>query len=86
MATLPPQRPEGARNGRDVAERSLEDMVERLPADLLTAEHLQSDGIDELEHDFWTDPCRFLRRACQDADYGPPGAMPPPAETPHAPR
>ena len=71
MATLPPEPPKVTRTGRD--ERSLEDMVER---DLLTAEDLQSDGVDELEHELWTDPCHFLRRACQDVDYGPPGAFP----------
>jgi hypothetical protein len=61
-------------------------MIERIPADLLTAENRQGDGVAELEHEFWSDPCHFLRRACQDVDYGPPGAMPPPAESPHAPR
>jgi hypothetical protein len=84
MAILPPQPPKVARTGRD--ERSLEDMVARIPADLLTAENLQSDCVDELEHEFWTDPCHFLRRACQHVDYGPPGAMPRAAEGPHAPR
>lgn len=70
MATLPPQPPEVTRTGRDVGERSLEDMVERIPADLVTAENRQSDAVDELEREFWSDPCHFLRRACQDVDYG----------------
>jgi len=31
---------------------------------------LVQDIFDEIEQDFWTDPCHFLRRACQAADYG----------------
>jgi hypothetical protein len=51
-------------------ERSLEDLIERVPEELLLAEDSHAEGVDELEHDFWTDPCHFLRRACQAADYG----------------
>ena len=58
--------------GRD---DSLEKMFEHVPADLVLAEQARADSggcdrIDELDHDFWHDPCRFLRRACQVADYG----------------
>jgi hypothetical protein len=52
---------------------SLEELVEHLPIDLVLAEDSRAEGgawTDELEHDFWADPCHFLRRACQDADYG----------------
>jgi hypothetical protein len=54
---------------------SLEKMFEHVPVDLVLAEQVRADSggcdrIDELEHDFWHDPCRFLRRACQVADYG----------------
>ena len=60
-------------------ERALEEMLERVPGELLLAEHSAADraadaGFDEVEHDFWTDPCHFLRRACQLADYGASGA------------
>ena len=51
-------------------ERPLEDLIARVPGELLAAERSQPEAIDELEHDFWTDPCHFLRRACQAADYG----------------
>ena len=51
-------------------ERPLEDLIARVPSELLAAESSQAEAIDELEHDFWTDPCHFLRRACQAADYG----------------
>ena len=27
-------------------------------------------SLDELEHELSADPCHFLRRACQAADYG----------------
>ena len=70
MVNLPSQSSEAARTDRDVGERLLEDMVERIPAELSRAENPEGDGVDELEHDFWTDPCHFLRRACQAADYG----------------
>lgn len=51
---------------------SLEELVEHLPIDLLLADLRAAGGawMDELEHAFWADPCHFLRRACQDADYG----------------
>ena len=61
---------EVTRAGQSAGERSLEDLIERVPAELLLAEDSAADGFDELEHDFWTDPCHFLRRACQAADYG----------------
>jgi hypothetical protein len=51
-------------------ERSLEDLIERVPGELLLAEDSHGESFDELEHDFLTDPCHFLRRACQAADYG----------------
>ncbi|HEX7237620.1 MAG TPA: hypothetical protein VF405_11705 [Gammaproteobacteria bacterium] len=86
MATLPPPPPEVAGTGQEASERSLVDMAERIPADLLTAESSHLGGLDDVEHDFWTDPCHFLRRACQDADYGPPGAAPSSAERSHAAR
>ena len=50
--------------------RPLEDLIARVPSELLAAESSQAEAIDELEHDFLTDPCHFLRRACQTADYG----------------
>ncbi len=55
-------------------ERSLE-MLERIPVELKLAEDLANgrsaeDAFEIVEHDFWTDPCHFLRRACQRADYG----------------
>ena len=51
-------------------ERPLEDLIARVPAELLRAEVSRAEVVDALEHDFWTDPCHFLRRACQAADYG----------------
>jgi hypothetical protein len=45
-------------------------LIARVPSELLAAESSQAEAIDELEHDFLTDPCHFLRRACQTADYG----------------
>ena len=59
-----------ARAGQGAGERSLEDLIERVRGELLLAEDSDADGFDELEQDFWTDPCHFLRRACQAADYG----------------
>lgn len=59
-----------ARAEQGAGERPLEDLIERVPVELLLAEDSAADGFDELEHDFWTDPCHFLRRACQAADYG----------------
>jgi hypothetical protein len=58
------------RAGRVGSERPLEELVARVPGELFAAERSNVAGLDELEHDFWTDPCRFLRRACQTADYG----------------
>ena len=52
------------------SERPLEDLIARVPSELAAAESSCAAGFDELEHDFRTDPCRFLRRACQRADYG----------------
>lgn len=52
------------------SERPLEDLLARVPGELLAAERSHAEPFDELEHDFWTDPCRFLRRACQKVDYG----------------
>jgi len=62
--------PEVARAARGGSERTLEDLIARAPGELLLAERPPAEGFDELERDFWTDPCRFLRRACQEADYG----------------
>jgi hypothetical protein len=45
-------------------------LIERVPGELLAAEDTRANGFDDLEQDFWTDPCHFLRRACQAADYG----------------
>ena len=58
------------RAGQGAGERPLEDLIARIPVELLLAETSDAEGFDELEHDFWTDPCHFLRRACQAADYG----------------
>src|SRR5262245_32650105 len=52
------------------SERPLEDMIARVPSELVAAESSCADRFEKLEHDFWTDPCHFLRRACQRADYG----------------
>jgi hypothetical protein len=54
-------------------ERSFEEMLERVPVELVLAEETAgsvSDDVDSVEQDFWTDPCHFLRSACQAADYG----------------
>ena len=59
-----------AGQGAGAGERSLEDLIERVPGELLLAENSDPEGFDVLEPDFWTDPCHFLRRACQAADYG----------------
>ena len=61
---------EVARAVQGGSERSLEDLIQRVSGELLMAEDSHAEGFDELEHDFWTDPCHFLRRACQVADYG----------------
>jgi hypothetical protein len=61
---------EVARAGQGGGERPLEDVIERVAGELLMAEDSHAERFDELEHDFWTDPCHFLRRACQAADYG----------------
>ena len=78
-----------ARPSQDGGEDSLEEMFEHVPVDLALAEEPCADGggdrIDELEHDFWHDPCRFLRRACQVADYGTTSALPEGSESPRAP-
>ena len=81
---MPPPEVPRAREGAD--DGSLEAIVEHLPADLVLAEGgAGGAGFDELEHDFWIDPCRFLRRACQVADYGATSAALGPAESPRAP-
>ena len=59
-----------ARAGSVGNERPLENLIALVPGELLVAERSHAEGLDELEHDFWTDPCHFLRRACQAADYG----------------
>jgi len=59
-----------ARAGRGSSEHPLEDLIARVPGELLAAESSHAEGFDEIEQDFWTDPCHFLRRACQAADYG----------------
>ncbi|HXS80023.1 MAG TPA: hypothetical protein VN818_07040 [Gammaproteobacteria bacterium] len=69
---------------------SLEEMSEHVAVDLVLAEQVRPDNgmgdcIEHLEHDFWHDPCRFLRRACQVADYGATGALPEASESPRAP-
>ena len=61
---------EVARATEVAGERPLADLIARVPAELLIAEASRAEGVDALEHDFWTDPCHFLRRACQAADYG----------------
>jgi hypothetical protein len=61
---------EVARAVQGSGERPLEDLIQRVPGELLLAEDSHAEGVDELEHDFWADPCHFLRRACQAADYG----------------
>jgi hypothetical protein len=43
-------------------------------------------SLAELEHDFRVDPCHFLRRACQIADYDTTSTAPEPADTPRATR
>lgn len=75
---------------QDGSDGSLEQMFERVPVDLVLAEDVRADSgggdrFDELDHDFWHDPCRFLRRACQVADYGTTCALPEGAESPRAP-
>lgn len=52
------------------ADPALDGMLERVSAELVLAEERPRAGADDLE-DLWTDPCHFLRRACQIADYGP---------------
>ena len=64
-----------ARPWQDGGDDSLEEMFERVPVDLVLAEEVCADGgggdrVDEIDSDFWHDPCHFLRRACQVADYG----------------
>jgi hypothetical protein len=80
--------PEGARAGQAGDTRSIEEMLERLPAELLLAEKMLGDhsAADDVEQQFWTDPCHFLRRACQVADYESCGATNRAAETPGLPR
>jgi hypothetical protein len=68
VSITPPS--EVARAVQGSGERPLEDLIKRVPGELLIAEHSHAEGIEWLEHDFWTDPCHFLRRACQAADYG----------------
>lgn len=58
------------RGGCGSSERPLEDSIARVPGGPLAAESPRAAGFEALEHDFWADPCRFLRRACQAADYG----------------
>jgi hypothetical protein len=64
------QTSEVARAAQVAGERPLEDLIARVPSELLMAEDSRAEVVDALEHDFWTDPCHFLRRACQAADYG----------------
>jgi hypothetical protein len=64
------QTPEVARVAQVAGERPLEDLIARVPAELLMAEGSRVEVAAAVEHDFRTDPCRFLRRACQAADYG----------------
>jgi len=59
-----------ARAERGGGALALEDLVARVPIELLAAASTHAEAFDQLEHDFWTDPCHFLRRACQTADYG----------------
>ena len=79
-----------ARPWQHGSDDSLEEMFEHVPIDLVLAEQVRADGgegerIDELDHDFWHDPCRFLRRACQVADYGATSALPEGSESRRAP-
>ena len=58
-------------------ECSLEEMLARVPVELELAEDAPGSvggELDGIEQDFLTDPCRFLRVACQAADYGEEGA------------
>ena len=66
--------PESVATGQ-AGEQSLDELLAQVPVELLLAaaapaERLPADHFDEVEHDFWTDPCHFLRRACQLVDYG----------------
>lgn len=61
---------EAAQAAQVAGERPLEDLIKGVAGELLMAEASHVEVVDELEHDFWTDPCHFLRRACQAADYG----------------
>jgi hypothetical protein len=81
-ATPPPGR---ARTRTVSVGDSLEEIVAHVPVDLVLAQAERADGLDELEHDFWNDPCHFLRRACQVADYEAANATPGRSESPRAP-
>jgi hypothetical protein len=61
--------PEGARARQAGDTYSIDEMLERLPVELRLAEEKLRSAADDVEQQFWTDPCRFLRRACQVADY-----------------
>ena len=79
-----------ARPCQNGGDDSLEEMFEHVPLDLVLAEDVRAGSggggrIDELDHDFWHDPCHFLRRACQLADYGTTSALPEGSESPRAP-
>lgn len=68
-------------------ELPVETMIERVSAELVLAEDLPCDGAgEESLAELWTDPCHFLRRACQVADYGAASAALGPTENPLAPR
>jgi hypothetical protein len=69
MAASMTQRMEVAKAAQIADERPLEDLIECVAGELLIAEDAYADVVDALEHDFWADPCHFLRRACQAADY-----------------
>jgi hypothetical protein len=43
-------------------------------------------SLDELQQELSADPCRFLRRACQVADYDTTSAATLPTEPPRAPQ
>lgn len=61
---------DAARTDQPGDDKLLEEMPERLRAELLLAEDLTDEHADGTLAEFCLDPCHFLRRACQVADYG----------------
>jgi hypothetical protein len=85
-----PPTPQAARAEQGGVATFLAEMLERVPMELLLAEEPRepavADGLDGDTQDLLADPCGFLRRACQIADYGASSAMPGRAETRRASR